>query len=334
MDNTFLVKNSTLIRTATNYATVESLQYGSLLPSLYDNCYEFVKEVNCRHFNTGIKIKIDSLPDSLEISHNTPILTYQTEPELAFIPVPAVAITKYSSIVCPIRKSCDLAQDAVIPLIEYSKPAGIFLSSGYFTPDELICVSKPRKTLKETLSQYQACFASDSCTINNSDLKSALRIIFSSGGVNPAVFNLDRSAKLMFLGGLLEAQAFYQMDGNILCPIENKVLGLQLLELIWSTNTSAAFIKTPQEAYTYALIIQTTPFIEEVIEQLPKIKKEYKIPEQKFGENWVLLSPSSISDIIWGDSPVYNIQTIWNYGYVGNMIAIGKNPSEMEPSEV
>jgi hypothetical protein len=325
---------STMIKTPNGAVPIKKLTYGSLISTLYDDQYEFVVSVTCDRAEEAFRISIDGLPNDLILTPMSSLIAIDT-PDLnkEMHQVPAAMIREEDLVVCPFRKYVDVPHSSLVPLLRYSKFMGAFCSAGRIDGDSIVfSMCSVNRNLLDEISRltdnYVVTEEGDNrfIVINDDDLLKAVICVFGlsgMGAIPSSILNMDRQAKLVFIGGFIDASGYVDCNSNIICPLDNIQNGLQVLELLWNIGIKAAILKPkPPMFYSYSLILENGPFIEENTGKLKYTHNTRTMPLVRLGKDRVFLHPSKVEPFSLEDKAVYSIQTTWNSSYVAGMVAV------------
>ena len=207
---------STLIKTPNGSVPIKKLEYGSLISTLYDDQYEFVVSVSCDRADEAFRISIDGLPSDLILTPMSSLIAIDT-PDLnkEMHQVPAAMIREEDLVVCPFRKYVDVPHSSLVPLLKYSKFMGAFCSAGRIDGDSIVfSMHSVNRNLLDEISRltdnYVVTQEGDNrfIVINDDELLKAVICVFGLSGMGTipsSVLNMDRQAKLVFIGGFIDA---------------------------------------------------------------------------------------------------------------------------------
>ena len=325
-------KGSTLIRTPNGFVAIKDLKYGLIISTMFDSQYEFVNTVNCERTDSTVAITIGGLPETLITSPSTFVAAI-SEPELSpkIERLPASVLRDADLVVCPFRKKVEAPYGCLFPVLEYSRFLGMYLGAGNLQGETLVFEMPTHPVYEEVLritDQYDHRRYTElgELHIHDEKLVRAVQYMFGisgTGALSANVLNLDRSAKFVFLGGFIDACGFTDKNGRVHCPFTHVKNGMQLLELLWNTGTTAAILRPEPPAYhTYTLIIEKTPFLEETSNVLPSVPYVREFPFVKVTSDWAYLKPTSIKLRKRDNDVLYSIQTAWSSSYVAGMVAV------------
>lgn len=298
-----------------------------------DGFYHKTEDISYGRAERILSILIDGIPQPLMLTseHTLPVLRNDIET------LAAAEIKIGDRLVCP--KSGPVEEgfygDLMEAVLDNIKILGAFCLAGRISDNfiafnedaisasfiqDLSCMVDGVARVRE--SRGNAYVVSDENIFN---MIIELFGITGGGSIPPVLFELDKQAKFMFIGGALSACGVLH-ENCVSCPVYGR--SLEFLEFVWSSGLPAAEYRAkPPISYSNRLIIPYCAEIQETTSGLRRDNAKIRFPDLKMDENNIYPEIKSITMLSWGQNPVYSLEIPGISEYNGNLVAVAGDAS-------
>jgi len=326
---------STSVKTTAGYKSIREIRKTDCV-LCGDGCYSHVDSLSWGRANTIIRVTIEGLLSPILLTPNQSISIFVEEGLTRGLC--ASELTLKDRIVCPVIEdpsNCAVWDDLHECTLDFMKVLGAFYVSGVIEGDMILLDQRSMNdSLMYSLEDYLDCLVMDFrgrpfVRVVNERLLSVIQELFGvtgTGPLHPSLYSINKQARMVFLGGAIDALGRAQENGFVSLCLPNKCKTMELMELAWKTDIPACAIpEMPPRTMTPTLLLRPTTGMIEMYG--PIITQNNNFPFVKSmgkHQGYVTLGIKGLEVIDWAKRPVYDLSVENSVaGYVAGMISVG-----------